>query len=489
LDPKADERPDDTLAIEQDWRLWLTTLFNKYVASGFSQRHTEFWDWVWSLEPGARPRPFIAIWPRGGAKSTSAELATVAIGARRIRPYGLYICETQEQADDHVGNIGALLESKGFERYYPDMASRAVGKYGNAKGWRRNRLRTAGRFTIDALGLDTAARGVKLEEHRPGWIIVDDVDGELDSALIVEKKIKTLTKKILPAGAVNVAVLAVQNLVHRDSIFSRFADGRADFLADRIVSGPHPAVRNLTYERREDRYLITGGEATWAGQDLQRCQDMIFEMGMTAFLSECQQKVDQPPEGLVYGEFNDDNIVDWEPDPDLPIELACDDGYNDPRVFLFVQRKAAHILVFDEMYHTKHLAEKCVGEAVVKCGELYGWQDQDHKRPKRLAELAVGPPESKELQGRFRLADIAYRFDGHRIQEGIEVVRRLICNGQGHRTLKVHHRCQRLIWEMTQGYIYPPDGTKNVDKNPVDKDNHGPDAFRYWAWLRVGARK
>lgn len=284
--------PAGALAAPVAWQEWLRVLFPGHVAQGFSDRHAALWEWVWDLRAGVRPRPFVAIWPRGGGKSTSAELAVVAMAARRVRRYGLYVCETQDQADDHVQNIAGLLESRQVEVYYPRLAERAVSKYGNSRGWRRNRLRTASGFTIDAIGLDSAARGAKVDEHRPGYMVLDDLDGELDSAATADKKTLTLTRKLLPAGAGDMAVLAVQNLVHSNSIFARLADGRADFLLDRVVSGPHPAVEGLVTEQRGDRQVIIAGRATWAGQDLGHCEKVINDIGPTSFLAECQHEVD-----------------------------------------------------------------------------------------------------------------------------------------------------------------------------------------------------
>lgn len=245
-----------------------------------------------------RPNPFVAIWARGAAKSTSAELACAAIAAMKRRKYVLYCSETQDQADDHIQTLAGLLESATVEKHYPDLASRLVGKYGNSKGWRRNRLRTASGFTVDALGLDSAARGAKLDEDRPDLFVFDDLDSELDSPATTQKKILTLTRKLIPAGASDLAILAIQNLVHPDSIFARLADGRADFMADRIVSGPHPALHNIAYEQKNGKYVLVAGNPTWEGMDLHRCQEMIDDMGLSAFLAECQHEVDAPPGGM-----------------------------------------------------------------------------------------------------------------------------------------------------------------------------------------------
>lgn len=285
--------------IEGSWPLWLLTLFpGLFAAPHFAQHHQDLWEWVWSIETGVRPRSFVALWPRGAAKSTSAELAVVALGARRARRYGLYVCETQEQADDHVANIAGLLEANTVELFYPALANRAMGKFGNVKGWRRNRLRTASGLTIDAMGLDSAARGAKVDDDRPSFMVFDDIDGEHDTPATTAKKIKTLTRKLIPAGAPDLAILAIQNLVHENSIFAQLADGRADFMSDRIVSGPIRALDGMTYEQRDGRFVITGGEPTWLGMPRQRCQEMVDDMGITAFLAECQHDVEAPPGGM-----------------------------------------------------------------------------------------------------------------------------------------------------------------------------------------------
>jgi hypothetical protein len=290
-------------AIESGYATWVRALFPTYVVAPFAPRHDALWAWAWGIGPEDHPRPFVAIWPRGGAKSTTAELAAVMLGARAARRYALYVCETQEQADDHVGTIAALLETAALAEAYPAMADRLVGKYGASKGWRRNRVRTASGFTVDAIGLDTATRGVKLEDARPDLLILDDIDGGLDSPATTAKKVKTITRALLPAGAANLAVLAVQNQILPDGVFAQLADGRADFLVERIVSGPHPAVRNLaTNQVRQDdgrtRYVIIDGEATWAGQSLAVCERQINEWGLSAFLSEAQHDVQEAGGGM-----------------------------------------------------------------------------------------------------------------------------------------------------------------------------------------------
>lgn len=279
------------------WDEWLKALFPHYVSAPHAERHEELWEWTWSVKPGQRAAPLVAIWPRGGGKSTSCELSATCLGLRGVRKYIWYIRATQEQADNSVANIASLLETEAVSHYYPAHAERMLTKYGQSKGWKRNRLRTGGGLTVDAIGLDTASRGAKVEEQRPDLIILDDIDAKHDSAAATRKKIETITASLLPAGSTDVAVLAVQNLIIPHGIFARLADGRADFLADRTVLGPYPAVVGLKTEPVVDpesgaiTHRIVEGTPSWEGQHLGVCQHQINTWGLAAFLQEAQHQV------------------------------------------------------------------------------------------------------------------------------------------------------------------------------------------------------
>ena len=339
LDPIPSIDPLKPSVEEGDhWDDWLRSYFPRYYSRNgepvaFADFHKELWDWVWTLKSGVRPESFIAVWSRDAGKSTNAEIACIAVAARRVRRYGLYISSTQDKADDHVGNIGSILENSDLSNEDPSLAQRRIGKYGQSKGWRRNRLRTASGFTLDALGLDSAARGAKIDEARPDFIIFDDIDQDGDTELKVSKKIDQITRKILPAGAHDVAVLGVQNLVHANSIFARFVDKRAEFLVNRRVSGPHPALKSMTYRKANDgRITITGGEPTWVGLNVPRCQAIIEDIGLTAFLAEFQHdKASQ--KGSFFADLWNESVLCIDPfliPRSWRIDRSFDYGYAKP---------------------------------------------------------------------------------------------------------------------------------------------------------------
>ena len=277
------------------WRDWVTRFYPHVTTAPFAARHVSQWEWFESLTPGTAPRPRVAPWPRGGGKSSTGELGCVRVGAKLSRRFVLFVAETQPQADQRVQAVATLFERMGV--------GRALGKYGSSKGWRRDQLRTENGFSVAGIGLDTAARGVKLDEFRPDLQIYDDIDGRFDTEATVAKKIQTLTTSLIPAGSSDCAVLFLQNLIHQGSIVSQLVNGTAPFLHTREASPPEPAVRGLTVDWRETedgtrRYFVTGGIPTWEGQNLAVCERQINDWGLPAFEREAQQKVDEEEGGL-----------------------------------------------------------------------------------------------------------------------------------------------------------------------------------------------
>lgn len=194
-------------------------------------------------------------------------------------------------------------------------------------------------------------------------------------------------------------------------------------------------------------------------------------------------------EGLVYPEFNHENITAAEdgPDPSLPIELAIDDGYfPDPRVTLFIQAQPDRILVFHELVQYRTLEEETVADILRICEER-GWP---------LPELAVVSHEAPALRDRLRRANIPARnwlarkvadLTGTRSRRvaAVKKLRPLILDSNGRRTLQVHPSCHELIEEMTMKYRYPEGRKARADDHPADANDHAVEALQSWVFMRV----
>lgn len=189
-------------------------------------------------------------------------------------------------------------------------------------------------------------------------------------------------------------------------------------------------------------------------------------------------------EGLVYENFSAENLTDQEPLAHLPFEVAIDDGYIDPRAVLFIQRQpGGDVLVFDELYQTKTLEEKTIADMLAKRQGI----------GKGKPELAVISHEAVALRRRVQDAGVpAVNWLANRVAGGkstrlaaITLTRSLICDGQGHRGIKVHRRCKHLIDEISAGYKYP-EGKHGLETEPEDGNDHACQALESWVWARLG---
>lgn len=278
------------------WETTLKTLWPEDHQLPFSKAQREAWEYLFNIMPDTYHDPYMMIWARGSAKSTTAERATVVLGALRRRKYCWYVSSVQTSADDHILAISEMLTSTNMKKYFPSMANRKIDKEGVKEGWRRNRLITESGFAIDALGIDTAMRGKKLGNQRPDLIIIDDIDEQFDTPEITVKKQDALTNKIIPAGTPDVVIIGAQNLITPKGMFSQFADRTSPILKKAIINGPVPLIENLQIEAGK----IIHGTSTWPEKfPIEKCQNLIDQIGVRSFMTEYIHDVHQQ-DGALY---------------------------------------------------------------------------------------------------------------------------------------------------------------------------------------------
>jgi len=189
-------------------------------------------------------------------------------------------------------------------------------------------------------------------------------------------------------------------------------------------------------------------------------------------------------EGLVYDVFTAENIVDIEPDPERPFEIAIDDGYIDPRATLFIQRMSnGDILVFDELYEKKVLEEDTIEHI----------KQRNTERCTTVLRQAVASHEAVALRQRLTSAGIYTRnWLENKVGGGkstrlaaITLTRGLICDANKHRAIKIHRRCKHLLDEIRSGYKYP-EGKHGLEVHPEDGNDHACNALESWIWVAFG---
>jgi hypothetical protein len=314
----------DVSRIEENWETWLRTLGPNTFTGSFASFHRDFWGWYWRITGKRRlglplideEKVFLAIWMRGGGKSSNVEWAAIAEGALVGKGYVLYVSGTQALADAHVSSIRDRLEGNEIGLYYPGLGDPQIGKHGNQKGWSRDFLQTANGWAVRPIGLDVGVRGGKVGDQRPSLIILDDVDSHEDSPAVVEKKLETLTRAIIPAGGPDTIILFGQNLIHRNSVLNQILTYRSSALSVRIPSGPFKAFEGLEIELKQTdrgpRNVIVAGEPTWKDFDLAACQTFLDNSGRESFYAEYQHDFEAIEEGRVIPEYDEKlHVITW----------------------------------------------------------------------------------------------------------------------------------------------------------------------------------
>ena len=178
--------------------------------------------------------------------------------------------------------------------------------------------------------------------------------------------------------------------------------------------------------------------------------------------------------GLVYDTWSDGNITpDAIYNPDLPVLWGVDDGYVNgdgigtksyhPRVITFGQvYPDGSVTIFDEYVATQELPEKSIDNALAL--------------PYQLPYTAYIDSSAQELKARIWSRGVQTVNATHKVSDGIDLVRRYICDGNGVRLLKVHPKCVNLIHDM-EHYAYEKNQLGEI--KPSKLNDNSADSLRY----------
>lgn len=184
--------------------------------------------------------------------------------------------------------------------------------------------------------------------------------------------------------------------------------------------------------------------------------------------------------GRVMAEWDDDvHIVDQGYNPDWPLYAACDFGYTNDWVWLWIQvDRLNNVYVVGE--HRWRLRDT---EDIARV-EL-----KEHPLLSKLIAIYPDPSSPDDANILRRTLGVATRSNtGGTINNRLSLIRSALKLRPDHLprdhpdkkpTLFVNRSCKSLIWEMGQGYRWPERSseTRNDSEVPMDRDNHGPEAL------------
>lgn len=255
--------------------------------------------------------------------SAVIECARVMRGAILKEGYSLIISETDDQAQEHLGNCRVLIEhpdSKLLE-YYPHME---IGDGGDLmKGMptadRKEMFITKSGYIFRSKGLQAKMRGLRVGTFRPSDIAFDDIDDVNDSLAVSANKLRLITASILPVQARKFVTIDFgQNLIGENSVVNQIYTGKTDAFANKTVIGVANAFETLNIDSGLDatgklrHKILDTSVPSWQGLDVLRAQKFLDNSGLQTFMAEYQNEFSQFKSGKVIPEYNEDvQIITW----------------------------------------------------------------------------------------------------------------------------------------------------------------------------------
>lgn len=330
------------------WREWLLTLFPFAFDEDFSADHCRYWELRWSVFMRIRQQreydkiglpypPHIKIdddeWVtllllgRGIGKSSTIEAGGVMRGALLDGGYCLYVCEAQDQAEEHVSNMKILIshDESRLAEFYPHMVLDENAVISGLKLKDRSDLfMTKNGWICRAKGLNSKLRGLRIGQRRPDDIKIDDIDGVNDSIAVSAKKLKQLTSSVIPTQARKYSTIDFgQNLIAETSVANQIYTSKTDALAARTVIGVTNTFKafeegahytsSLDESGRIRYKILPTAEPTWDGVDIAQAQKFLNDSGLDTFLSEYMNRFDHRQQERVFHEYDEARqVIEWQ---------------------------------------------------------------------------------------------------------------------------------------------------------------------------------
>ncbi len=240
--------------------------FAHYVKYATANFQSEIFDLTEKEEAG---NLFIVAF-RGSGKSTiiTTSYPLWSILGRHQKKFVLILCQTQNQAKQHMMNIRQELENNSLLKNDLGPFKEDSGEWGSLSIVFSNL-----NARITAASSEQSIRGLRHNQNRPDLIIGDDVE-DINSTKTKEGRGKTyqwITGEIIPAGDKNTRLVIVGNLLHEDSLLMRIKEDiekkRIDgvfksypLIEDKKIlwTGKYPTARSIMAEKRK-----TANESAW----------------------------------------------------------------------------------------------------------------------------------------------------------------------------------------------------------------------------------
>lgn len=178
-------------------------------------------------------------------------------------------------------------------------------------------------------------------------------------------------------------------------------------------------------------------------------------------------------EGAIYDMWDDDCLYGG----DIPDALAdradhyiaIDYGTQNATVFLHIIDDGRTVWVADEYYHSGRIS------GAQRTDSQYASDLEAFCEGKRINRVILDP-SAASFKAELRQRGFVVKDADNEVLDGIRVVGTMLKR----RLIQIHARnCPNLVREI-QSYVWDPKKTDRGKEQPIKKDDHGPDALRYF---------
>lgn len=196
---------------------WGQFFFPHYFTHPASQMHLWLAEMLqWKHKESQTHEAIIA--PRSGAKTTwTSKLYTLFCVCHGLEHYILLIGDSSEQSWQNLAAVKKeLVDNEALGLAYPHAC-------GQGPRWNESYIITRNDIKVEALGTRKKVRGRTHGPHRPGLIIIDDLENDdgVQSPTQREKVFKWLNRALLPCGGEDCNVLFVGTALHPEDALQK----------------------------------------------------------------------------------------------------------------------------------------------------------------------------------------------------------------------------------------------------------------------------
>lgn len=245
--------------------------FNFYFPHYVKYETAYFQEEMFNLTEDKKVKNLYIVAFRGSGKSTiiTTSYPIWAILGKQQKKFVLILCQTRNQAKQHMINLKRELESNQLLKNDLGPFQEESDEWGSSSLVFSNM-----NARISVASTEQSIRGLRHGAHRPDLIIGDDVE-DMASAKTKEGRQKTydwLKGEVIPTGDRNTKLVIVGNLLHEDSLLMHLKrdieEGSStgvfksyplvDDKGEILWSGKYPTLKDIEIEHKN-----IGNEIAW----------------------------------------------------------------------------------------------------------------------------------------------------------------------------------------------------------------------------------